>query len=315
MKLRAVLAAAAAAGLAACGSQAGTLRSRPGPPPAPAPRLTPASTAGAPFAGVYETNSAASFGLVSGFAAATGVRPSIVSSYSGWGVPFDTALAGEEHAAGATPLVQMDPQGPAVTVASIAAGRSDAYLRAFAGQVKAFRYPVVLSFGHEMNGDWYPWGKGHASPAAFVAAWRHVVDVFRAQGAANVTWLWTVNAVNASAAPLRQWWPGSGYVDWVGIDGYYYFPSDTFSWVFGRTITELRTFTSAPILIGETGVGPNPDAAKQVTGLFAGVKADHLLGFVWFDRSQHDPPYHLAWRLEDDPAALAAFRAGIRGFG
>ena len=30
----------------------------------------------------------------------------------------------------------------------------------------------------------------------FVAAWRHIVTVFRALGARNVTWLWTVNIIN-----------------------------------------------------------------------------------------------------------------------
>ena len=34
----------------------------------------------------------------------------------------------------------------------------------------------------------------------------------------------------------RHWWPGSSYVNWVGIDGYYYSPSDTFTKVFGGTI-------------------------------------------------------------------------------
>jgi hypothetical protein len=296
-----LLAAAAVAGLAACSSPAVA------PTAPPRPRLIPAATTGAPFTGVYETNSAGSFSLVRDFAASTGVRPSIVLSYTGWGVPFNTALADDEHAIGATPLVQLDPQGPSVK--SIAEGRSDVYLRHFADQVRVFAHPVILSFGHEMNGSWYPWGEGHTSPAVFIAAWRHIVDVFREQGAANVTWMWTANAVNAARDPLHQWWPGSAYVNWVGIDGYYYFPTDTFSWVFGRTITEIRTFTTAPILIGETGVGPNPNAAQQVRSLFAGIKADHLLGFVWFDRSQHIPPYHLPWRIEGDPLALAAFRA------
>ena len=46
-----------------------------------------------------------------------------------------------------------------------------------------------------MNGTWYSWGYRHTSPAVFVAAWRHIVTVFRAAGARNVTWLWTINII------------------------------------------------------------------------------------------------------------------------
>ena len=83
-----------------------------------------------------------------------------------------------------------------VSIAAIASGRYDGYLSAYAEAVRAYRHPVILSFGHEMNGTWYSWGYRHTSPAVFVAAWRHIVTLFRALGARNVTWLWTVNIVN-----------------------------------------------------------------------------------------------------------------------
>jgi beta-mannanase len=28
----------------------------------------------------------------------------------------------------------------------------------------------------------------------------------------------------ASMGPLRDYWPGAAYVNWIGIDGYYYGP-------------------------------------------------------------------------------------------
>jgi ABC-type amino acid transport substrate-binding protein len=270
----------------------------------------PESTA-APFTGVYEGNSASSFGLVRSFGAAASVRPSVVLSYSGWWVPFSTALAGEEHAYGATPLIQMNPQG--IKLAALTAGKYDAYLRSYAASVKAFGHPVILGFGHEMNGTWYSWGKGRTSPAVFVAAWRHVVSVFRSAGALNVTWLWAVNSTNATRGSLRAWWPGGSWVGYVGIDGYYYQASDTFSSVFGRTVTQVREFTKAPVLISETAVGTTPDREAQIRGLFAGVKADRLLGLVWFDENQAKPPYHQRWRLESDPAALRAYAAAAAG--
>ncbi len=118
-----------------------------------------------------------------------------------------------------------------MTLASIAAGGSDAYLRSYADAVVAFGHPVILSFGHEMNGTWYSWGDGHTSPATFVAAWQHIVRVFRAAGAANATWLWTVNSIGGegAASSLSQWWPGAAWVSWTGIHGYYYQATDTFA--------------------------------------------------------------------------------------
>jgi len=36
-------------------------------------------------------------------------------------------------------------------------------------------------------------------------------------------------------------------VNFVGIEGYYYRSSDTFSSVFGRTIAQIHTFSHAPV--------------------------------------------------------------------
>ena len=163
--------------------------------------------------------------------------------YSGWFVPFQTRFATTAAENGAVPLVQMNPVG--VSIPAIAAGKYDGYLSAYAEAVRAYRHPVILSFGHEMNGTWYNWGYGKTSPTAFVAAWRHIVKLFRALGARNVTWLWTVNIVNDTQhgrIPRQlHWWPGSSYVNWVGIDGYYLKPNWQFAPLFGPTIERART--------------------------------------------------------------------------
>jgi hypothetical protein len=231
--------------------------------------------------------------------------------YSSWNDQFSTSFARTAWDRDAYVLVQLQPAG--VTLASIAAGGSDAYLRSYADAVVAFGHPVILSFGHEMNGTWYPWGDGHTSPATFVAAWRHVVRVFRAAGAANVTWLWTVNSINGAASSLSQWWPGAAWVNWTGIDGYYYRATDTFGSVFGSTIADIRTFSSAPLLIAETAVGTTPDRKSQISALFAGIRRTRLAGVAWFDEAQHSGLYHQDWRLEGDPSALAAFTAAVAG--
>jgi hypothetical protein len=157
------------------------------------PPLAPVPTPASPLVGVYEPGAPGSWSRIAEFTAATGVKPGIVVYYSSWNQPFSPSFAQTAWDHDAYVLVQLEPKG--VTLTSIAAGGSDAYLRSYADAVVAFGHPVILSFGHEMNGSWYSWGYGHTSPATFVAAWRHVVRLFRAAGAANVTWLWTVNTV------------------------------------------------------------------------------------------------------------------------
>ena len=76
------------------------------------------------------------------------------------------------------------------------------------------------------------------------------------EGADNVTWLWTINRDTQCTGPIAEWWPGKAYVTWVGIDGYYTSPNDTFSSVFGRTIQQVRRITNDPVLLSETAVAP-----------------------------------------------------------
>jgi mannan endo-1,4-beta-mannosidase len=269
--------------------------------------LTPVPAPASPLVGVYEPGVPGSWSPISEFTDASRVKPRIVVYYSAWREPFSSSFAQAAWDHDAYVLVQLQPNG--VTLASVAAGRSDAYLRSYAAAVVAFGHPVILSFGHEMNGTWYSWGDGHTSPATFVAAWRHVVGVFRAAGAANVTWLWTVNSITGASSSLSLWWPGAAWVDWTGIDGYYFRSTNTFDSVFGSTIADIRTFSGAPLLIAETAVGTTSDRESQIDALFAGVRAENLAGVVWFDEAQHDGLYHQDWRLEDDPSALAAFTA------
>src|ERR1700761_6707474 len=165
-------------------------------PSGPLPVHLP-SAAGS-YLGVYAKGLPDSYTPVSSFADTTGSKPDIVMYYSGWYVPFPTSFADTVAKNGAAPLVQINPQqgNKGISLTAIAAGKYDGYLSAYAEAVRAYAHPVILSFGHEMNGDWEPWGYKHASPASFVAAWRHVVTVFRTLGVQNVTRLLTVNIVN-----------------------------------------------------------------------------------------------------------------------
>ncbi|HTT54261.1 MAG TPA: glycosyl hydrolase [Streptosporangiaceae bacterium] len=262
------------------------------------------------YLGLYERGATTSYTGVNQFARAIGRQPNLVSYYSGWGVPFQTGFAAAAVQHGAVPLVQIDPES--IPLSAIASGRYDSYLRAFADAVRSYQHPVVIGFGHEMNAWWYSWGYPHASAQSFVAAWRHIVTVFRAQGAWNATWMWTINVIGLQQArtvrPPGPWWPGSSYVTWVGIDGYYFEPSWTFAPLFGPTIKAVRALTHDPILISETAAGSTENQPAKIADLFAGTRAYGLLGFVWFNVNKEQN-----WRVTG-PAAVAAFRRGARTY-
>ena len=78
------------------------------------------------------------------------------------GEPFQATFAAVAAKHGAVPLVQINPLG--INLAAIASGQYDGYLTSYAEAVRAYRHPVILSFGHEMNGYWYSWGYRHTSP-------------------------------------------------------------------------------------------------------------------------------------------------------
>ena len=264
------------------------------------------------YVGVYEKDIPQSYNLVDQFAKTIGRQPNVVLSYTSWGSRFQASFAQTALAHGATVLIDLDPTD--VSVASIADGGQDPYLRSYAEALRAFRHPVIISFAHEMNGTWYPWGWTHTSPRTWKLAWRHVVTVFRQVGADNATWLWTVNYTIPGERPVEEWWPGSAYVTWVGIDAYFDVPADDFETQFVPTIDHIRAFTNDPILIGETAVGPLSGQAAKIPGLFAGMQQDHLLGFVWFDVAQNDGIYHQDWRLEGKPRVISTFRRAMKRY-
>jgi len=267
----------------------------------------PASYLGAFVKGVPD-----SYAPVKMLARAAGTRLTVALYYSGWHETFRSAFAAQASADGVVPFIQIEPAR--VSLTAIAAGVYDTYLKTFATSVASYGAKtgkaVIIGFGHEMNGFWYPWGYRHVSPAVYVAAWRHIVTVFRQQGADNVTWLWTVNIIDASHGILSPgpWWPGRAYVTWVGIDGYYLKPSWTFASLFGPTIKTVRALTLDPVLIAETGAPAGTGQPAKIANLFAGIRAYGLLGCVWFDaRGTQD------WRLAG-LAALAAFGSATQAY-
>ena len=150
-----------------------------------------------------------------------------------------------------------------------------------------------------------------------VAAWRHVHDLFAQAGVTNVTWVWSPKV---SDRPLGGLYPGDAYVDWVGVDGYNW--GTTASWsswqtpsqVFGTTLANLRRVSSRPIVVSETAsteVGGNKAQWIQQFYSMLGANPD-IRAFVWFNFNKETDG---ASRARAGPAPLSRRVSPIPGTG
>jgi len=98
-------------------------------------------------------------------------------------------------------------------------GVHDAYISNFAQSVRSAKAKVIIRFGHEMNGFWYPWSH---DPDAFIQAWRRIYNIFQNEKAFNAEFNFSINP--NLYQPKVQWsddllayWPGDEYVDSLGL--------------------------------------------------------------------------------------------------
>jgi mannan endo-1,4-beta-mannosidase len=173
-----------------------------------------------------------------------------------------------------------------------------------------------------MNGNWFPWSESldGNNPGEYVAAWRHVHDIFSEVGATNATWVWcpyvNPNGNLASAAAL---YPGDEYVDWTSLDGYNRGTSvsptaayRSFDYLFGPTYREITgtVAPSKPMLLAEVASSEHGGSKAQwIEEMFAELPSSYPLvrGLLWFDYEEAN----YEWPLESSAAATEAFAAGI----
>jgi hypothetical protein len=260
------------------------------------------------FLGIQADGAPDSLAPLASFAANTGRKPDLVGQYVAWGNPFDTSAVSKAWGYGALYYMAWEPFG--TSVQSIAGGHSDGYITQFAQAVRALNLPVALSFGHEMNGSWYPWGTSQATPRQFVAAWRHIHDLFARAGASNVIWVWNPNIINPMPqVRLGPYWPGPSYVDWVGVTGYFATTGPhTYATLYQPTMQEIRRFTAKPFIIAETAIETGPAEVASAHQLVSMVtRHPDLLGFMWFNYNKNG----IDWRIESRPVLRAAIASDI----
>lgn len=239
-----------------------------------------------------------------------GRRLAIDHHFYPWEKEFPTVREQADLQAGRIPLISWN--GKTLNLA-IGIGQHDDLIRTRARAVKALGSKVMIRWMWEMDGRNKADHTRH--PALYVAAWRHIHDVFAAEGATNVLWVWCPNATAFRADDPRNapaYYPGDEYVDWICADGY--------NWAPGRTGDQWRSFASiyGPfydwgmtrkklLMVGEFGAQErNPGEKAQwlaetreaLKTKFPGIKA-----VVYFDANKD-----YDWRVTSSPQTLAAFR-------
>ncbi|MFI0964070.1 glycoside hydrolase family 26 protein [Streptomyces sp. NPDC021080] len=260
--------------------------------------------------GVVDDKTPWQYGIVTTFAEEAGRTPDIREYYSSWGDDFDAEGNAFLWRHGQLPMMALVPTD--TSLARIARGEEDSYIRRLAAQIAAYDGPLALSFAGEMNGPWNSWGPPHAAPTDFVAAWKRVHDIFTAQDVTNVIWVWTPHVVDSgTTAKLRPYYPGNAYVDWVGLIGYYG-PIDgvAFSSLFTPTMREIAGFSGKPVLIAETGVAESSQKEAHIRDLLRGATKAGVIGLVWYDQRKDWPggKQLMDWRISTSVGARAAFQ-------
>ena len=212
---------------------------------------------------------------------------------------------------------------PNFQLSDVISGAHDAYIREWATEAKEWGHPFFLRFNWEMNGNWFPWSEGVNGNQAgeYVAAWRHVHDIFTAVGATNATWVWCPNVdPEGKMQNLAQLYPGDDYVDWTGLDGYNWGtnPAKPDRW---RTFDQLYDSTydkivdtiapAKPMVIGEVGSTEyGGSKAAWIEEMLSELPTDYpqIRGLLWFEKFDDG----MDWPIETSASATSAFAAGIQ---
>ena len=204
---------------------------------------------------------------------------------------------------------------PADVEVRAARGEYDAYFNTWADRLKSFLSGpdgvlntaddrrAYLRLGHEMNGDWYPWGAamGNNKPTDYVDMWRRVKGIFDTKGltSSRLQWMWTVNHDDVGAFTAEQYYPGDAYVDWTAIDGYNWGESQTWSdWKtpaqsYDAMIGRLRRVTLKPLALTEVGSSTStttgvsvPAKSQWIADLFSYVLTNDIRMVAWFNEDK-----------------------------
>ncbi len=230
---------------------------------------------------------------------------------------------------------------PVYTLQRIIDGDFDPQLRQWAKEARRYGGPLLVEFGVEMNGNWFPWsgywnGAGRTDgygdpgladgPERFRDAYRHIIQVFREEGAVNITWFFHANA---ESFPHEAWnrlgnyYPGDDYVDWVGLSVYGpIFPEEREEWNslsfrdrFLRAYRELRRVApKKPLAVLEFGVTEDPRKPSWIGEAFAFIKSFPEIKAIswWQERWENEDGSFSDLRINSSRASLEEYKRQIK---
>lgn len=318
------------------------------------PPLTLAFPTNGAYAGAYvdfgEGESHVTYDALTDFEQMTGKHIAAVAFGNFWGdQEFPARTVKIIYAYGAVPLLfwspwdkpYMESRGPdRFSLTEILAGKWDAYIDAWADQAREFGKPLLVAWGIEMNGTWFPWSGNfydggkvigrnnglplYQGPELYKKAYRHVVDRVRARHADNILWGFHVNNFSSPRADwnrFAQYYPGSGYVDWLGMSLYGKMHRKEgwakFTDMMNEPYEEIcRLDADKPVFLAEWGVGefPPEDKAGFITQALTLVPQRYprvRLAVYWHERWENEDGTFSNLRVNSSPAALKAYRQGI----
>ncbi|HTC81954.1 MAG TPA: Ig-like domain-containing protein, partial [Acidimicrobiia bacterium] len=289
---------------------------------APAPGRAGADTAlsgpGAPAQGVLfgahtktGSSEAAQQSGVEALEAKLGRKLAIDHYYRPWTTTFPTTREQWDFNNGRIPMISW-----AKTYADqIVYGLQDNLIRQRADAIAALGQPLLIRWFWEMDGDRNL--QYSESPALYVAAWQHIVSIFRQEGATNVGWVWCPNASGFSDGSAQQYYPGDDWVDWTCADGYDWYrkPGDSdpsFKSLF-KSFYAWAVNVPKPIMVGEYGVlegGPADRKANWVNAARTTLKTDDpaIDAVVYFNSYGYDNnDIWRDWTMDTSASSLNAF--------
>ena len=236
-------------------------------------------------------------------------------SYDG---SYDSAL---QPAPGASSTDRSGQVQKTWTYKQVSSGSLDRYLDAVAAKVKATPYKFIVDIDPETDDRPDIGGTAKIRAAAgtrteYAAAYRHIVDRFRARGVTNVLWAWTMSGWTASdpskAWSLQQLWPGPGYVNIIMWDPYNHSPSHwlSFAQIVAPFYNAIRgglldpvdaTAKKLPMGLGEYGCVADPRRPAWLKAIPSQARTfPALVSIGYFDSG--------SWgSLGNDTTSIAAF--------
>lgn len=275
------------------------------------------------FFGLFREGAPHNMNYITKFEEQAGKKPAMIMWYQDWAQDFPREDAQNVINYGAVPQIVWEPwywsDHNKINLKDIVDGKWDSYIDSWAKAIKDFGQPIFLRVGHEFNMESYPWGviNNDKNPELFVRAFRHIVDIFRREGANNVKWVWCFMNYSYPSEAWNDWavaYPGNDYVDWVGIDGYNW--GTTQSWSDWQALKYLfrdqvrrakQLWPSKPIMVAEfASAEQGGDKAAWIKEVPAYLKTSmrDIDLIVWFDVKKETD-----WRINSSEKALAAFKA------